>query len=120
MAPMEERRWVREEVGFRKREKSKKKNTLETASGGAATTTAVGRSICWRLLDLSGAPMAVACGRDHSAAVSEDGALFVWGAGTRGQLGRGSKDDRHTPARLDEVGGPVMPSCPSLVLCVHH
>ena len=86
----------------------------------AATTTAVGRSICWRLLDLSGAPMAVACGRDHSAAVSEDGALFVWGAGTRGQLGRGSKDDRHTPARLDEVGGPVMPSCPSLVLCVHH
>lgn len=34
----------------------------------------------------------VACGRAHSCARTEAGAVFCWGAGERGQLGSGTKD----------------------------
>ena len=41
--------------------------------------------------------MAAADGGYHSAAVGEDGALFVWGSGEDGQLGMGDTDRRLAP-----------------------
>ena len=41
--------------------------------------------------------MAAADGGYHSAAVGEDGALFVWGSGEDGQLGTGDTDRRLAP-----------------------
>ena len=41
--------------------------------------------------------MAAAAGIDHSAAVGEDGTLFVWGCGDVGQLGTGDTANRLAP-----------------------
>ena len=49
--------------------------------------------------------MAAAAGRFHSAAVGEDGSLFVWGSGARGQLGTGDTAERRAPTRV--AGGAV-------------
>ena len=46
--------------------------------------------------------MAASAGAWHSAAVGEDGALFVWGGGELGQLGTGDTASRLAPKR---VGG---------------
>ena len=51
--------------------------------------------------------MAVAAGLAHSAAFDEDGVLFVWGWGERGQLGTGNTDSRLTPTRVDGLPAPV-------------
>jgi alpha-tubulin suppressor-like RCC1 family protein len=40
---------------------------------------------------------AIACGDCHSMAVTEDGVLFAWGAGSCGQLGTGTQDDVSSP-----------------------
>ena len=50
--------------------------------------------------------MAVAAGNRHSAAVGEDGALFVWGGGEDGQLGTGDTDRRLAP-RVAGLTAPV-------------
>ena len=42
--------------------------------------------------------VAAAAGRYHSAAVTEDGALWTWGLGYEGQLGLGDLEDRLVPA----------------------
>eukprot|EP00741_Cyanophora_paradoxa_P021904 tig00021428_g21144.t1 len=41
---------------------------------------------------------AVACGARHTAALTEDGRLFVWGWNKYGQLGLGDREERHRPA----------------------
>ena len=43
--------------------------------------------------------MAAASGGYHSAAVGEDGSLFVWGDGSYGQLGTGDTAERLAPTR---------------------
>ena len=48
--------------------------------------------------------VAAAAGRSHSAAVTEDGALWTWGAGFDGQLGHGDEDGRLVPALVPGVG----------------
>ncbi|GJP44503.1 hypothetical protein CLOM_g3896 [Closterium sp. NIES-68] len=40
---------------------------------------------------------AISCGARHSAAVTTDGTLFVWGSNKFGQLGIGHKDDAYSP-----------------------
>eukprot|EP00730_Choanoeca_flexa_P002323 TRINITY_DN11005_c0_g1_i4.p1 TRINITY_DN11005_c0_g1~~TRINITY_DN11005_c0_g1_i4.p1 ORF type:complete len:869 (+),score=172.25 TRINITY_DN11005_c0_g1_i4:243-2609(+) len=40
--------------------------------------------------------LSVSCGRNHVAAMTEDG-LYTWGSGELGQLGHGDEDDRFTP-----------------------
>ena len=51
--------------------------------------------------------MAAATGKYHSAAVGEDGALFVWGSGEDGQLGTGDSDRRLAPTRVAGLTAPV-------------
>ena len=51
--------------------------------------------------------MAVAAGLAHSAAFDEDGVLFVWGWGERGQLGTGNTDSRLTLTRVHGLPAPV-------------
>jgi len=42
----------------------------------------------------------VAVGATHSAAVTQDGALWTWGSGCCGQLGHGDDDSQPAPARV--------------------
>jgi len=51
------------------------------------------------------------CGALHTCAVSEDGTLWVWGAGDDGQLGVGVREPRLMPAR---IGGSDVFGCPVL------
>ena len=51
--------------------------------------------------------MAASAGGGHSAAVGEDGALFVWGGGSVGQLGTGDTASRVAPTRLAGLPAPV-------------
>jgi alpha-tubulin suppressor-like RCC1 family protein len=51
--------------------------------------------------------VAAAAGRVHSAAVTEDGALWTWGYGGFGQLGRGDEESLLEATRVpqDSLGG---------------
>ena len=51
--------------------------------------------------------MAAAAGGGHSSAVGEDGALFVWGYGFRGQLGTGDTTNRLAQTRVAGLPAPV-------------
>ena len=51
--------------------------------------------------------MAAAAGFCHSAAVGEDGTLFVWGHGYLGRLGTGDIADRLAPTRVAGLPAPV-------------
>ena len=51
--------------------------------------------------------MAAAAGGGHSAAVGEDGSLFVWGWGNYGQLGTGDTASRRAPTRVAGLPAPV-------------
>ena len=42
----------------------------------------------------------VACGWDHSLAVTDHGMLYSWGAGTNGKLGHGDELDRSVPSQV--------------------
>ena len=48
--------------------------------------------------------MAAAAGRSHSAAVTEDGALWTWGYGGNGQLGHGDEEDHLVPTLVLGAG----------------
>ena len=48
-----------------------------------------------------------AAGRFHTAAVGEDGSLFVCGMGSYGRLGTGGTDDRLAPTRVAGLPAPV-------------
>ena len=61
--------------------------------------------------------MAAAAGESHSAAVGEDGSLFVWGSGNYGQLGTGDTASRLAPTRVAGLPAPA-PLFVSFVLCV--
>lgn len=42
----------------------------------------------------------VACGENHSAALSLDGRVYTWGLGKTGQLGHDSTETLENPARV--------------------
>ena len=48
-----------------------------------------------------------AAGEFHSAAVVEDGSLFVWGCGAHGRLGTGDTTRRFAPSRVAGLPAPV-------------
>ena len=47
----------------------------------------------------------VSCGSAHTAAIAEDGSLWVWGCGDGGRLGLGRDDkaSKPSPVRVDEL-----------------
>jgi len=47
----------------------------------------------------------VSCGKEHFMALTEDGDVFTWGCGSRGQLGHGGIDSVDYPRRVDALGG---------------
>ncbi|MBE36333.1 MAG: chromosome condensation regulator RCC1, partial [Opitutaceae bacterium] len=54
--------------------------------------------------------MAVAAGENHTVAVGEDGSVFAFGGGSRGQLGTGGTAHTLNPTRvggLPPSSGPV-------------
>ncbi|XP_072439989.1 probable E3 ubiquitin-protein ligase HERC3 [Chiloscyllium punctatum] len=59
------------------------------------------------LKDLNGRKIIqVACGNNHSLALTKDGQLFTWGQNTYGQLGLGTKDAcRHIPELMISLPG---------------
>jgi alpha-tubulin suppressor-like RCC1 family protein len=59
-----------------------------------------------RVLGLGQHPaVAVACGRQQTAAVTADGALYTWGIGFEGSLGHGSKVNEAAPKRVMALEG---------------
>jgi RCC1 and BTB domain-containing protein len=58
-----------------------------------------------RLGEFGGARIvAAAAGDYHSAAVTEDGALWTWGQGNDGQLGHGDEENRLVPTEVSGAG----------------
>ena len=51
--------------------------------------------------------MAAAGGDCHTAAVGEDGTLFVWGSNSHGELGTGDTTNRLAPTRVAGLPAPV-------------
>ena len=45
----------------------------------------------------------IACGWDHSLAVTDHGQLYAWGAGTNGKLGHGDENDRSIPTLVTSM-----------------
>jgi RCC1 and BTB domain-containing protein len=48
------------------------------------------------------------CGTAHTLALSDDGALFTWGANSYGQLGAGHKSNISSPIRVAEDLGRIV------------
>ena len=44
----------------------------------------------------------VSAGRNHAAAIDENGVLWTWGYNEHGQLGDGTKTDSYTPVKVME------------------
>ncbi|KAH9146610.1 hypothetical protein AeRB84_009531 [Aphanomyces euteiches] len=49
--------------------------------------------------------VAIACGPQHSLAISHLGELYTWGSGEDGRLGHGDIRDRHTPRKVMSLLG---------------
>ena len=47
----------------------------------------------------------VSAGKGHTVAVASDGNLYAWGSNDHGQLGDGTKTDRHEPIRVEKPQG---------------
>jgi alpha-tubulin suppressor-like RCC1 family protein len=54
------------------------------------------------VLELSASVIAIAAGRDHTCAVTQEGAVKCWGSNRYGQLGDGTTENKSTP--VDVVG----------------
>jgi hypothetical protein len=52
----------------------------------------------------------VSCGARHSAAVTDDGYLYVWGTGDHGELGLGDDKVRTVPALVEALGNTTVRS----------
>jgi len=50
----------------------------------------------------------VACGRDHSLALTAGGKVFSWGGGEYGRLGLGDEEDRTEPCEVTALAGEVI------------
>ena len=58
----------------------------------------------------TGAPFVdVACGWGHAVAVTKRRRVYTWGFNSKGQLGLGDLNTRHTPVQVAEAGVPPTP-----------
>lgn len=79
---------------------------------GAAANGQLGRSAASGVAEPRALPRAlfgaqtvsqIALGWRHALALTDDGALYSWGCGARGQLGRGATTDCASPARIEAL-----------------
>lgn len=56
------------------------------------------------LVEVRGMVRQVACGGSHTAALTDNGQLFIWGRGNEGQLGLGDARSRPIPTLLKQLG----------------
>ena len=54
---------------------------------------------------------AIACGGNHSAALTRDGRIYTWGLGVYGQLGLGNKNSSPVPVLVQDLTGIVEIAC---------
>nr|CAH0103634.1 unnamed protein product [Daphnia galeata] len=47
----------------------------------------------------------VACGKEHFIALTNEGKVYSWGSGSRGQLGHGSIESNEYPQEIEVLGG---------------
>ncbi|OQR96682.1 hypothetical protein ACHHYP_13804 [Achlya hypogyna] len=52
--------------------------------------------------------VSVACGWDHSLAITKDGSVYSWGSGSNGKLGHGDEDNRDIPTQIANLSGKVV------------
>lgn len=57
------------------------------------------------LVDNDDEIMQVACGWDHSMAISTSGRVYTWGSGTNGKLGHGDEENCSVPTRVRAMDG---------------
>ncbi len=55
----------------------------------------------------------VSAGGDHSLALGSDGNAYAWGHNTYGQLGNGTRDDKHAPVRVKTPDRNTYPDLPA-------
>ena len=55
----------------------------------------------------------VSAGTDHSLAVGSDGNVYAWGNNSSGQLGDGTRDDKHAPVRVKTPDRKTYPDLPA-------
>jgi len=61
--------------------------------------------LCFLTGKADGAQPGIAAGRQHSAALKEDGTVWTWGENGFGQLGDDTHDDRYAPVQVLGPGG---------------
>ncbi len=57
----------------------------------------------------------IACGFAYTASVTQDGKLYMWGAGENGRLGLGDTHDRYVPSKVPLIGKRVTKVSPGSV-----
>ena len=51
--------------------------------------------------------VSISTGGEHSAAITADGSLYTWGAGTSGQLGHGNTEDLNVPTKVESLSNVI-------------
>jgi alpha-tubulin suppressor-like RCC1 family protein len=74
-----------------------------TVKAWKAGHAAAAASATFEIVQVANIPARVTAGRAHSAALKADGTIWIWGDGSRGQLGQGLADGSLTPRRVEIV-----------------
>ena len=62
----------------------------------------------------------ITVGYGHALALSDDGMVFSWGVGSRGQLGHGDKETRRSPQLVESIRGNRITRYIDILHTVHH
>ncbi|XP_020530423.1 ultraviolet-B receptor UVR8 isoform X2 [Amborella trichopoda] len=75
----------------------------QTGRNGKECHLRVPKRLPWTHFKLKSRFIDIACGREHTAAVSADGSLFTWGSNDFGQLGDGTEESRKHPKKVKQL-----------------
>ena len=53
----------------------------------------------------------IAVGYGHTLALADEGMVFSWGVGSKGQLGHGDRETRRTPLLVEAIKGKHIVRC---------